>query len=98
MNRSNLTGYVFPSNGGLPAIKSAAGGGLTFDFLRRNAATTPGVSYTPRVSTDLTAWQPVSLAGATITAVLPGWERVTLTVPPPPGGRLYGSVEITRID
>jgi hypothetical protein len=88
---------VFAPGGssGLPAVQRSQNGDLIFDFLRRTAATAPEISYIPRVSTDLTVWQPVSLGGAAVTPAIPGWERVVLIVPGPAGGRFFGSVETT---
>jgi|GEM_PF-3716170 len=96
LDHSNVTVFAPGEGSGLPAIQPGKNGAILFDFLRRTPTSAPEVSYIPRISTDLVVWQPVSLDGATITSVHPGWERVTLTIPALAGSRLFGRVEITH--
>jgi hypothetical protein len=93
LNNSNVAVFAPGNTTGLPAVQRTQSGDLIFDYLRRTAASAPEITYIPRISTDLTVWQPVIPGGANVTPVQPGWERVTLTVPAPAGGRLFGRVE-----
>ena len=72
-----------PENGtaGLPFIAVDAQGRLVIEFVRRKAATGPGIAYLVETGVDLTNLQPLNLSGATIVSIDATWERVTVTDP-----------------
>ncbi len=72
-----------PENGtaGLPFLYRDAQGRLVIEFLRRKAATLPGIACIVETGDDLTALQPLNLSGATVVSIDPTWERVTVTDP-----------------
>lgn len=65
---------------GLPAFaveQSGSGALFTVEFLRRKNS---GLTYTPRVSTDLVHFEPL-IGAATVTSINAEWERVVLRRP-----------------
>ena len=72
-----------PENGtaGLPFLYRDAQGRLVIEFVRRKAATLPGVTYSIETGGDVTAWQSLSLSNAAVVSVDANWERVTITDP-----------------
>jgi len=74
---------VLPENGtaGLPFLNRDAQGRLVIEFVRRKAATNPGISYLVQTGDDLTNLTPLSLSGAGIVSIDVKWERVTVTDP-----------------
>jgi hypothetical protein len=66
-------------NGGLPVFVES--GGTKFEFIRRKASTSPGITYVPESSTDLSDWD--SLIGVPQVAPVDDlWERVSWPVTP----------------
>jgi hypothetical protein len=78
---SNRT--VLPPNGtaGLPRLTVDATPRLVFQFVRRKAATHPGIGYVVQTSQDLSAWSALDLSAATVQSIDATWERVTVTDP-----------------
>ncbi len=74
---------VLPENGtaGLPFITRDAQGRLYIEFVRRKAATSPGISYGVETGDDPTALQPLDLSGASVVSIDATWERVSVTDP-----------------
>jgi hypothetical protein len=62
---------------GLPVLASP--GAWRFDFLRRAAASGPGITYFAEISTNLIDWQPLS-GSPQVTALDETWERVSWPV------------------
>ncbi len=90
---------ILPNGGtaGLPAITTNATPQLVIQFVRRKAATNPGVTYTVQVCSDLSNpadWSPLDLSGATVESLDGTWERVTAT-DPTSGPRRFGRVGVT---
>jgi hypothetical protein len=79
---------------GLPRIGRDGTGRLTVTFLRRKAATQPGITYTVETGDQLGALQPLELAGAVVESVDALWERVTVT-DPATTDRRFGRVKVT---
>lgn len=79
--RPNVT--VLPENGtaGLPYITRDAQGRLFVEFVRRKAATNPGITYIVETGDDLTALLSLDLSGATVVSIDGTWERVSVTDP-----------------
>ena len=77
----NIT--VLPANGtaGLPSITRDAQGRLFIEFVRRKAATGPGIVYIVETGNDPTNLQPLDLGGASIVSIDARWERVTVIDP-----------------
>jgi hypothetical protein len=77
---------------GLPALRIDAQGRLTIEFLRRKAATWPGIGYLIETgpALDLT---PLELSLVSVQPVDAVWERVTVT-DPATGARRFGRVRI----
>ena len=84
-----------PENGtaGLPFISRDAQGRLVIEFVRRKAATLPGVTYSIETGGDLTALQTLSLSGAAVVSIDATWERVTVTDPTISPNR-FGRVQV----
>ena len=74
---------VLPANGtaGLPFIARDAQGRLFIEFVRRKAATNPGITYIVQTGDDLTNLQPLALTGASVVSLDAVWERVTVVEP-----------------
>ncbi len=74
---------VLPANGtaGLPFITQDPQGRLFIEFVRRKAATNPGITCIIETGDDLTALQPLDLSGAAVVSIDATWERVTVTDP-----------------
>jgi len=75
---------VLPKNGtaGLPFSDRDAQGRLVIEFIRRKAATNPGIGYVVETGDNLAAGlQPLDLTGALVESIDLKWERVTLTDP-----------------
>ena len=72
-----------PENGtaGLPHIYRDAQGHLVIEFIRRKAATNPGIAYIVETGDALAALQTLSLSGAAAISIDANWERVTVTDP-----------------
>lgn len=79
---------------GLPgAIRS--GGKLRLEFIRRKAATQPGIAYLPQFSSDAMAW--VDVAGnLPATSIDSTWERVVVD-DPAPGVVRFGRLKVVEI-
>lgn len=79
---------------GLPgAIRT--GGKLRLEFIRRKAATQPGIAYLPQFSSDAMAW--VDVAGnLPATSIDSTWERVVVD-DPEPGVVRFGRLKVVEI-
>ena len=71
-------------NAGLPGV-ARTGGKLRLEFIRRKAATHPGIAYIPQFASDIGAWVDVAgdLPGTSIDST---WERVVVDDPAPAAG------------
>ncbi|MCF7730372.1 MAG: DUF2271 domain-containing protein [Akkermansiaceae bacterium] len=79
---------------GLPGTTTLAGPVLQIEFIRRKATTTPGITYTAQVGSDLSGWTNVTGTAVSIDST---WERVTVTDSPPPGStRRFGRVLVSQ--
>lgn len=69
-----------PENGtaGLPFIYRDAQQRIVIEFIRRKAATNPGISYVVEISGDLAQWDALDLGNATAVSIDNVWERVTV--------------------
>jgi len=65
----------------------------TVTFRYRRATDTPGTTLKPVVSTDLDDWQDADTGSLTVLETHDVWEQVELTLPAPPGGRLFLRLE-----
>lgn len=54
---------------------------LHLEFVRRQAATNPGVTYTVETGADLTNLLPLDLSSAQVVPIDATWERVSVTDP-----------------
>ncbi|MBN8458818.1 MAG: DUF2271 domain-containing protein [Verrucomicrobia bacterium] len=72
---------------GLPSVTTGANGVIHIEFIRRKAATAPGVVYRVEVSSDLTNWFDLTHLAAAV-SINETWERVTVDDIPPAGGGL----------
>ena len=79
---------------GLPMIERTEEGRLSFTYVRRKASSSPGVSYQPQTSIDLSTWNPILFASSTVTSVDDEWERVTVVDPVSTDTR-FGRVGVT---
>ncbi|MCH7224966.1 choice-of-anchor Q domain-containing protein [Haloferula sp. A504] len=90
---------ILPNGGsaGLPAITANGTPQLVIQFVRRKAASNPGVTYTVQVCSDLSDpndWSPLDLSGATVESIDSTWERVTVT-DPTGGPRRFGRLLVS---
>jgi CSLREA domain-containing protein len=87
---------ILPENGaaGLPFITRDAQGRLFIEFVRRKAATNPGVGYIVETGEDLSALQPLDLAMASVVSIDSIWERVSV-VDPTVTPRRFGRLRVT---
>lgn len=74
---------VLPPNGsaGLPFITRDGAGRLYVEFVRRRAATNPGVIYSVETGADVANLQPLDLSAAQVVTIDAIWERVSVTDP-----------------
>ena len=79
---------------GLPGT-SLVSSKLRLEFIRRKAATTPGITYTPQFGSTPGAW--TDAASPTPTSIDTTWERVVVDDPAPTGGRRFGRVAVTQL-
>ncbi|MCU0797757.1 MAG: chitobiase/beta-hexosaminidase C-terminal domain-containing protein, partial [Akkermansiaceae bacterium] len=87
---------ILPEGGtaGLPRIRRDESGRLTVTFIRRKAATNPGITYTVETGDHLDALQPLSLNEAVVQSIDATWEQVRVT-DPESSHRRFGRVKIT---
>jgi probable HAF family extracellular repeat protein len=80
-------------NAGLPGA-DFINGKLRLEFIRRKAATHPGIAYIPQFASGLGAWVDVTgdLPG---TSIDPTWERVVVD-DPAPGGVRFGRLKVVQ--
>ena len=69
---------ILSENGisGLPRISTRPDGGLTIQYIRRNLATNPGITYIPEVSSDLSTWTQLDVVESNVTPIDSTWDRV----------------------
>ncbi|MCX6874049.1 MAG: ExeM/NucH family extracellular endonuclease [Verrucomicrobia bacterium] len=79
--RMNVSVLAPGGNSGLARIFRDGNGRLVVEFVRRKAATNPGINYQVQTGEDLTNLQPLDLTGATLASLDTTWERVTATDP-----------------
>ena len=63
-------------NSGLPAFAPNGEAGVDFQFVRRKAATVPGIRYIPEQTEDFEFWDPLA-SPAGVASIDGTWERVT---------------------
>jgi hypothetical protein len=82
-NLALLNSAPMPWDGtaGLPVLALDEQGRLVVQFVRRKAATNPGIAYIVETDEDLNNLMPLSLAGAAVVSIDATWERVTVTDP-----------------
>ncbi len=87
---------ILPENGtaGLPFITRDAQGRLFIEFVRRKAATNPGVGYAVETGADLFNLQPLNLTSASMVSIDATLERVTVVDPMITPNR-FGRVRVT---
>jgi hypothetical protein len=66
-------------NAGLPGA-AMVGGKLRLEFIRRKAATHPGITYTPQFASGIGAWLDVTV-DSPATSIDSTWERVVVDDP-----------------
>jgi hypothetical protein len=90
---------VLPPDGtaGLPRITADATPRLVIQFLRRQAATNPGIAYVVEVGPDLATWSALDPGLGTVESIDAIWERVTITDPVGAAAR-FGRVRVIRLD
>ena len=77
---------------GLPTA-SMVGNRIRIEYIRRKAATNPGITYTPQCGSDLTGWA-LALTNESITPINADWERVTIEGPVGQT-KCFGRVKVT---
>jgi poly(3-hydroxybutyrate) depolymerase len=80
---------------GLPRTEIDGTGRLIFSWVRRKAATNPGITYSVEKSTDLVTWQPESSTPG-VESIDSSWERMTYTVDPAGTPRTFLRLKIQR--
>jgi hypothetical protein len=91
---SNRTFLPPGGTAGLPAITMDAQQRLVFQFVRRKAATNPGIGYVVETSPNLSSWAALDLSGASVESIDGTWERITIT-DPTAGAMRFGRVGVT---
>ena len=79
--RMNVSVLAPGGDSGLPRIFRDGNGRLVVEFVRRKAATNPGINYQVQTGEDPSNLQPLDLTGATFAYLDTTWERVTVTDP-----------------
>lgn len=76
---------ILSENGisGLPRISTRPDGGLTIQYIRRNLATNPGITYIPEVSSDLSTWTQLDVVESNVTPIDSTWDRVIVSATTP---------------
>jgi len=83
---------------GLPLISSTGSGAslrLRLEYLRRKAATHPGLTYTPQFSSTLTGTWSNATGPETVQSIDTNWERVTVEEPASGGNKRFGQVMVS---
>ncbi|MBS0658742.1 MAG: hypothetical protein JSR82_10920 [Verrucomicrobia bacterium] len=90
---------ILPEGGsaGLPFITRDEQGRLFVEFVRRKAATNPGIAYLVETSADLGSWSALDLGAANVTSIDATWERVTV-VDPTLTPKRFGRVRVLRLE
>ncbi|MBS0657705.1 MAG: choice-of-anchor D domain-containing protein [Verrucomicrobia bacterium] len=90
---------ILPPNGtaGLPFVTRDGSGRLFVEFVRRRAATNPGIAYTVETGPSMNALAPLDLSAAQVVPIDATWERVTVTDPAQTAER-FGRVRVTRVN
>jgi hypothetical protein len=83
---------VAGGSSGLPVL--LRDGGWRFDYVRRTAASGPGITYVAESSTNIVDWVPVT-GTLVVTGIDERWERVSWPVNPSEEKRVY-RVRVTR--
>jgi hypothetical protein len=95
-SKADLRRLVVGAGGlaGLPGTEVASGPVLRMEYIRRKAATNPGITYTAQFGSDLTGWTTVV---GQATSIDNTWERVLVTDPPPGGNpKRFGRVKVSQ--
>lgn len=68
---------------------------LRLEYLRRKAATHPGLTYTPQFSSTLTGTWSTATASETVQSIDTNWERVMVEEPANGGDKRFGRVMVS---
>ena len=82
---------------GLPMASVDVGGALNVTYLRRTAASAPGITYSVEFSNNLTSWQPNPAATENVTAIDALFERVTVTDSVPAAAGRFARVRVESL-
>jgi hypothetical protein len=108
---TNLEKFAFNMNPTAPDVRmltvGAAGtaglpggalvtGKLRIEFVRRKAATNPGITYTPQFCSGLGIWDDFTGAPVSVTSIDPTWERVVVDDPAVGTGKRFGRVKLVQ--
>jgi len=77
----NVTALAPGGTAGLPRSYRDAEGRLVIEFVRRKAATNPGINYIVETGVSPAALSTLNLGGATVVSIDLSWERVTIADP-----------------
>lgn len=85
---------------GTPLIDTDALGRITLTFVRRLAATAPGISYEVLFSDDLASWRPNPSAQVAIAPIDETFERMVVTdsIVPEERARRFARLQVSRDD
>jgi flagellar hook assembly protein FlgD len=108
---TNLEKFAFNMNPSAPDVRmltvggsgtaglpggALVGGKLRIEFVRRKAATNPGITYTPQFCSGLGIWDDFTGAPVSVTSIDPTWERVVVDDPVGAAGRRFGRVKLVQ--
>ena len=80
---------------GLPGA-ALVGGKLRIEFVRRKAATNPGITYTPQFCSGLGIWDDFTGAPVSVTSIDSTWERVVVDDPAVGTGKRFGRIKLVQ--
>ena len=108
---TNLEKFAFNMNPSAPDVRmltvgdngsaglpggALVGGKLRIEFVRRKAATNPGITYTPQFCSSLGIWDDFTGAPVSVTSINGTWERVVVDDPAAGAGTRFGRVKLVQ--
>ncbi|WP_425503678.1 chitobiase/beta-hexosaminidase C-terminal domain-containing protein [Luteolibacter flavescens] len=96
LGKPNASVLAADGSAGLPRMELDEEGRLTLTFVRRKAASRPGITYAVEASSDLVTWTKLGFAAASVTSLDAAWERVTVT-DSTGGTRRFGRVKVLTL-
>lgn len=108
---TNLEKFAFNMNPSIPDVRmltvgaagtaglpggALVGGKLRIEFVRRKAATNPGITYMPQFCSSFGIWEDFTGAPVSVTSIDPTWERVVVDDPAAGTGRRFGRVKLVQ--